>query len=168
LATVHRESNTDQPDRLKSIFEALETIASSTSQVIVLPLHPRTRKKIENTFDLDVQNRLLTHPNIKVIPPVAYLDMIALEKNCSLVITDSGGVQKEAYFFEKPCLILRSETEWVELVEQGTALLCDADPKKIVEGFNLYSNQKRMSFAPLFGQGEAANFICTSLIAHIN
>jgi UDP-GlcNAc3NAcA epimerase len=168
LATVHRDSNTDNPERLKAIFEAFVTIADRGIQHIVLPLHPRTRKMLEKNLSSDVQKRLLSHPYIQVIPPASYLDMIALEKNCSLIITDSGGVQKEAYFFEKPCLILRSETEWVELVQQGDAILCDADPEKIIDGFNLFQAKKRTSFPPIFGDGNAASFICTRLIAHIN
>jgi UDP-GlcNAc3NAcA epimerase len=168
LATIHRDSNTDSVERLKSIFEAFETIAESSKQVIVLPLHPRTKKMLENNFQSDMQNQFFSHPYIKLIPPVSFLDMIALEKNCTMIFTDSGGVQKEAYFFEKPCLILRSETEWIELVNQGNAILCDADKERIIAGFNHFKGDRPTSYPSIFGNGEAASFICNTLIAHIN
>ena len=90
--------------------------------------------------------------------------MIVLEKKSMMVITDSGGVQKEAYFFKKPCIILRPETEWVELVENGAAKICDADPEKINSAFNYYNNNKnQLNFNPIFGDGNAAKFILETL-----
>lgn len=112
LATIHRAENTDTPQRLYAIFEALAHVAQSIP--IVLPLHPRTRKLLEHQPQL-----LNTIQSLNIIPPVGYLDMVQLEKNAHLIITDSGGVQKEAYFYQVPCLTLREETEWVELVELG-------------------------------------------------
>ena len=109
LATVHRVENTDQKDRLSNIFGGLGKISAEIS--VVVPVHPRTRKML-HTFSLEHQLA-----NIKIIDPVGFLDMIALESNAKLIATDSGGVQKEAYFYRVPCVTLRGETEWVETVE---------------------------------------------------
>lgn len=108
LCTVHRAENTDDSQRLKNIFQGL----GDSGELIVLPMHPRTRTKIAE-YDVAIPD------NIRIIEPVGYLEMVWLEANCRLVCTDSGGVQKEAYFFGKPCVTLRDETEWVELVEAG-------------------------------------------------
>jgi UDP-GlcNAc3NAcA epimerase len=89
-----------------------------------------------------------------------------LEKNCLLVMTDSGGVQKEAFYFEKPCVILRPETEWIELLACGAAVLADADKEKVVTAYNTFSNNKQ-SFPKLFGDGHAAEFICSELVKHL-
>ena len=112
LATVHRAENTDDPNRLSTILEGLAT--APTSLPVVLPLHPRTRRSIADTPRAEFHAR-----RIRIIEPLGYLDMVMLEKNARLVATDSGGVQKEAYFFRVPCVTLREETEWVELVELG-------------------------------------------------
>lgn len=125
LCTVHREENTDNVYRLKQIFNALEKIACDIP--VVLPLHPRTRKALERiNFNFD-------YTSIRLIPPVGYLEMIALLKHCSMVMCDSGGLQKEAYFFEKPCVTLRDETEWKELIEKGYNILAGADTQKIID-----------------------------------
>lgn len=112
LATVHRAENTDDPERLRVIFAGLNLVAEKVP--VVLPLHPRTRIAL-------VKEKLPANMtgNIKIIEPVGYLDMIMLEKNARLIVTDSGGVQKEAFFYQVPCVTLRTETEWVELVELG-------------------------------------------------
>lgn len=123
LATVHRAENTDQPERLRAIFAGLEGLAKEGLPVI-LPLHPRTRKQL---------NALSIHPKkVKVLDPVSYLDMLALEKNARVILTDSGGVQKEAFFFRVPCVTLREETEWVETVEAGWNTLAGCDPGKMI------------------------------------
>jgi UDP-GlcNAc3NAcA epimerase len=125
LATVHRQENTDDPERLKGIFEALNEI--NKQKRVILPLHPRTRKIIEkNGLQLDFEP----------IDPVGYFDIIQLLKNATMVLTDSGGMQKEAYFFNKYCLTLRDETEWVELVENGVNELVGADKELILSKFN--------------------------------
>ena len=121
LATVHRADNTDEPERLAGILEAFRQIDKS----IILPLHPRTRKT------LDAGDRHISD-NVRVIDPVSYLDMIILEKNTRLILTDSGGVQKEAYWFGVPCVTLRDETEWVELVEAGCNRIVGANAEKIL------------------------------------
>ncbi len=162
LATIHRDHNTDNPLRLQSIFEALLEIAMEKKIQIVLPLHPRTKKKMES-LSAELIERLNANENIQIIPPVSFLEMIALEKNAQLVITDSGGVQKEAYYFHKPCVILRPETEWVEIIEAGTGILADAQRVKIKEAVNqlLYKN---FEFHAIYGDGRAAEFICQTLI----
>jgi UDP-GlcNAc3NAcA epimerase len=111
-------------------------------------------------------NRIDANSNIIITEPVSFMDMIQLEANSSLIITDSGGVQKEAYFFHKPCVILRPETEWTELVKNGTAILADADTKKIIFSFKTLFNNTELVFNPIFGDGKAADFICNKIIEH--
>jgi UDP-GlcNAc3NAcA epimerase len=155
LCTIHRAENTDDESRLRAIFEALEEVAKEKQ--IILPLHPRTKKIIENLT-------LNTH-NLTIIDPVGYLEMVWLIDNCSLIMTDSGGLQKEAYFFEKPCITLRDETEWVELVEIGANVLVGADKTKII---NAYKNHSIFHFEnsklDLYGGGKAAQRIINELI----
>ena len=103
--------------------------------------------------------------NIEIIEPVSYLAMTYLENNCSLVITDSGGVQKEAYYMSKPCIILRPETEWVEIVQTGNAIIADTDEDKIVASANKFLNSKSLNpFIALFGNGRAAEFMCQTML----
>src|SRR5574344_1919859 len=130
LCTIHRAENTDDETRLRSIFEALNEIAKEKQ--IILPLHPRTKKLLEN---LQTKNQKLLTKNLTIIDPVGYLEMVWLIDNCDFVMTDSGGLQKEAYFFEKQCITLRDETEWVELVECGANILVGADKEKILEAY---------------------------------
>ena len=164
LCTIHRDNNTDCPERLNSIFSALETIAEFSKQKIILPMHPRTKKILASSEDLF--QKINFNPNIIITEPVSFLDMIQLEAKSSLIITDSGGVQKEAYFFHKPCVILRPETEWIELVKNGTAILADADTKKIIFSFKTLFNNTELVFNPIFGNGKAASFICTKIMEH--
>ena len=104
--------------------------------------------------------------NFTLIPPVSFLEIIQLEKNAKMVITDSGGVQKEAYFFNKPCIILRSQTEWVEIVETGMAKLAESDFEKIMHIYNDFKTIQKPSFPSIFGDGNAANFICKQIISN--
>ena len=107
------------------------------------------------------------NPNMHLIEPAGFLDMISLESRCSMVITDSGGVQKEAYFFQKPCLILREQTEWVEIVENGNAMLVGADQQRLVEGYQALRAKKDYTFPPLFGDGRAAEAICRLMLENL-
>jgi UDP-GlcNAc3NAcA epimerase len=166
LVTIHRDSNTDDPKRLTAIFDALKTIASKQKINILLPLHPRTDKMMKNNLPLYLYVELLGNPFLKIVPPVSFLDMIQLEKNARMIITDSGGVQKEAYFFNKPAIILRPQTEWVELVENGTAVLVDANKPKIEKAAKHFLAKRKLEFPPLFGNGKAAEFICNKIIEH--
>ena len=154
LCTIHRAENTDNENRLKSIFEALNEIGEERE--IVLPLHPRT-KKIVQALNIDTQN-------LTIIEPVGYLEMVWLIDNCALVMTDSGGLQKEAYFFQKPCITLRDETEWVELVEHGFNILVGADREKIMETYKNHTSLFTLhSSLNLYGNGDASKIIIEEL-----
>ena len=152
LATLHRDSNTDRPERLNAIFEAFSELSKEIT--VVLPMHPRTRK-MAGDFHSD---------NIIVIEPVSFLEMIQLEKHARLILTDSGGVQKESYYFRKPCVILRPETEWVEIVETGAATLADADTNKILTASKCYLQQPPIDFPEIFGDGHAAEFMLERML----
>jgi len=155
LCTIHRAENTDEETRLRGIFEALEEIAKEKQ--VILPLHPRTRNIINN-LKLNIQNLIL-------IDPVGYLEMVWLIDNCNLVMTDSGGLQKEAYFFEKQCITLRDETEWVELVECGVNTLVGADKEKILEAFKNHPKFNiKHSKLNLYGGGKASKKIIKELL----
>ncbi len=163
LCTVHRNNNTDDCDRLEAIFNSFDQISKS-GKTIVLPIHPRTSKLLKQNLSLELYDRITSNPAIKIIPPVGFLEMTLLEKCAEMIVTDSGGVQKEAFFFEKPCIILRSETEWTELVACGAARLCDADYEKIVAAFEYFNTTEKLEFPKLFGDGESAKFICETML----
>lgn len=152
LATLHRDSNTDDPKRLESILNAFMELSKEIT--VVLPMHPRTRK-MAGDFHSD---------DIIITEPVSFLEMIQLEKHARLILTDSGGVQKESYFFQKPCVILRPETEWVEIVEAGAAALVDADHGKITEASRHYLQQPPVAFPDIFGDGHAAKFMLEKML----
>ncbi|MBR6437688.1 MAG: UDP-N-acetylglucosamine 2-epimerase (non-hydrolyzing) [Bacteroidales bacterium] len=162
LCTIHRDNNTDQPERLNAIFKALLKI--SEEKTIVLPLHPRTSKLLNTSLKDDLFDKISNNKNIKIIPPVSFFDMIVLERHAQMVVTDSGGVQKEAFFFQKPCLILRSETEWKEIVECGAAIITDADEEKIIESYNRFVDNPPHNYPNIFGDGNAATFICKEML----
>lgn len=168
LSTIHRNDNTDTPERITGIFEALQTISKENNVEIILPLHPRTAKVLTHNLPSELYASIKNNPNIKLIPPVSFLDMIELEKNSKMVITDSGGVQKEAFFFNKACIILRPETEWVELVSCGSAAIVGWDKDKIIEAYKSYSMDSSLTFPPVFGDGKAAEFICEMMLKHLN
>jgi UDP-GlcNAc3NAcA epimerase len=155
LATVHRAENTDDSTRLRNIFEALNEIATKDCPV-VLPLHPRTVKYAKK-HGLEPVNC------VKIIQPVSYLEMIALENNALKILTDSGGVQKEAYWLRVPCITLRNETEWVETVESGWNILAGADKQRIIESVRCCHRQRDISPEPIYGDGNAAKQICDIL-----
>lgn len=167
LSTIHRNNNTDEAQRLSAIFSALHTIAESYPIDIVIPLHPRTSKLLVENLTPELYSKIKTNPRMKILPPVSFLDMIQLEQNSRIVITDSGGVQKEAFFYKKPCIILRPETEWVELVKCGAATLADADEKKILSAFKYYIKKKRIKFPSVFGEANAAEFICNEIVKQL-
>lgn len=154
LATCHRAENTDVPERLSGIVDALANIAADIP--VVLPLHPRTRKLLEQSGGV---GRLAT---LKVVEPVSFLDMVRLEQSAHAIVTDSGGVQKEAYFFGVPCLTTRDETEWIETVESGWNKLVGADPDRIGAA---YAAMERPKHQPKFyGNGQAADRILELLL----
>ncbi|WP_020601247.1 non-hydrolyzing UDP-N-acetylglucosamine 2-epimerase [Spirosoma panaciterrae] len=166
LATVHRNANTDDADRLNAIFQALQTLSVTHSVDVVLPLHPRTVKQIEALLAPDLQEAIRANQRMRLIPPASFLEMTQLEQQARLIITDSGGVQKEAYFYKKPCIILRAETEWVEIVEQGAARLCDADAQQILEAYDQFDTTAPVVFKPVYGDGDAATEIINILVSN--
>jgi UDP-GlcNAc3NAcA epimerase len=159
LGTVHRDQNTDDPKRLKALFEAFQVVAQEYRMDVVLPLHPRTSKMMESVLDQEFLRELMSNPRLKIIPPASYFDILQLERFCSLVMTDSGGLQKEAYYFQKPVVILRPQTEWVEIVEVGAGIVTDADRDRILSAVQHFINTDNIHFPPLFGDGHAAEFI---------
>ena len=163
LATIHRDTNTDYPERLSAIFRSI--IRLSEECQVVLPLHPRTAKLIKTNLDENLQRQIYSCQSIKLIPPVSFLEMIALERHAQLIMTDSGGVQKEAYFFKKPGIILRPETEWVEIVETGNAILADADECRIMEAWQHFKDNPPTVFPEIFGDGHAAEFMLDKIIS---
>lgn len=167
LATIHRDNNTDNHDRLTAIFSALLHIANAFQIKIVLPLHPRTKKLLATNIAPALSAQINDSDKMLIIPPVSFLDMISLEKNAKIVMTDSGGVQKEAFFFEKPCVILRPETEWVEIVENNAGIIADADFNDIINAYESLSATK-VAFPRLFGEGQAARFILGKIVSYLS
>lgn len=157
LATVHRNFNTDDPVRIGNIFKALSYVAEQDGIPVILPLHPRTKKYLPPSFS----------ERVKLIPPASFFDILTLEKHAKLVLTDSGGVQKEAFFFGRPCIILRPETEWVEIVLHGAGLIADADVERIVSCYCQLAGTTP-SFPPLFGDGHAAEIILDRIVDYLN
>lgn len=158
LATVHRAENTNDPARLARIFQALGKVGDQ--QPVILPLHPRTRVLLGK----DLQH-LLQNGRIRLIDPVGYLDMLQLEKNANLILTDSGGVQKESYFFGVPCITLRDETEWVELVTSGwNRLWSPLEPLAAFEGLVATYRAGLPAYRPqVYGEGRSAHAIASLL-----
>ena len=168
LSTIHRNDNTDVAKNLSSIFEAFIKISNKYKLPIILPLHPRTKKMMEINLSSELREEIDLSVYIKIIPPASFLDIIALEKNCRMIITDSGGIQKEAYFFEKPCIILRPQTEWIEILETGSAVIVGAQRHKIIsESFKLLEKTD-FKYPKVFGNGNAANFICSEIIQQLS
>lgn len=164
LATIHRDNNTDDPKRLNSIFKALVEIVSQHEIDIVLPVHPRTSKMLQINLEKELFETVNSHARVKLVPPASFFEIIVLEKNCKLVMTDSGGVQKEAYYFKKPVIILRPETEWVEIVENGTGIITDANTRNILDAYTLLSDKVDLEYPPVFGDGNAGEFICKTIL----
>lgn len=152
LATIHRAENTDDPVRLQNIMAALNRIAGEMP--VVLPLHPRTKKKLA----------MKDFPAVSFIDPLGYLDMVMLEKNARVIITDSGGVQKEAYFQGVPCVTVRDETEWVELVQAGANLLAETGSEGITQAFQTMKD-KTVVAERFYGSGDSADKIVSALMA---
>ncbi len=165
LSTIHRDNNTDNPERLTAIFRALLDISNSNDIAIVLPLHPRTAKLLQTNLEPNVYAAVSDSKLIKIIPPVSFLDVIALEKSAKMVVTDSGGVQKEAFFFEKPTIILRPETEWVEIIDNNAGILVDADYDKIRAAYSELT-ARAVVFPKLFGDAHASEYIVNKILSY--
>ena len=155
LTTIHRAENTDNSKSLRSIWEALNELARKGYKIF-FPIHPRTRNALEKFDLLSQKNR-----NLLVVGPVSYFEMLALEKHAKVIITDSGGVQKEGYFWGTPCIIPRNETEWVELVDIGFNVLVGANKDNILEAVNSIMNRNSCKDVPrdLYGSGNASEKI---------
>jgi UDP-N-acetylglucosamine 2-epimerase len=150
LVTVHRAANTDDPSRLENIVKAL----SQVDEVVVFPVHPRTRgalQKLDRQFG----------ENVRLIEPVGYYDMMILEENARIIATDSGGVQREAYFMKKPCLTLRDETEWTETIQAGWNKLVGVDVERIIDEWKTFAPPAEQP--PIFGDGNAGEKIADVL-----
>jgi UDP-GlcNAc3NAcA epimerase len=152
LCTLHRAENTDDLARLKDLVDGLNTIHKKKR--VVLPIHPRTKAIIkDNNIDLQAE----------IIEPQGYLDMIKLIRDCKAVITDSGGLQKEAFFFSKPCITMRDQTEWVELVDNGFNTLVGADKDKLLRAAEAVNSREYDFSIPLYGDGKAGEKIAKSI-----
>ena len=157
LSTIHRAENTDSSIKLKSIVEQLNAVHREMQ--LVLPLHPRTKAAIEREgLELEV----------KIIEPQGYLEMLALLKNAKLVITDSGGLQKEAYFFKKYCLTVRDQTEWLELIDHGVNELVDPLDNGLIEAFKRASGEQKDFPEALYGRADAAELIISEIIKELS
>lgn len=158
LATVHRAENTDDLERLEQIFKGLTDCADR--MLVVLPLHPRTRA----VLDASGWGRALLR-RLVVLPPLGYLDMVMLEKSAQIVLTDSGGVQKEAFFHGVPCITLRDETEWTELVEIGANEIVGASRESISKAFDVCMSKSVASGTGVYGRGRASETVA-SIVVH--
>ena len=152
LATIHRAENTDNPVHLQSIVNALNEIHKKTT--VVMPIHPRTQYLMDQYH---------IKPSFKIIEPLGYIDMLALIQQANMIITDSGGLQKEAYFFRKNCITLRQETEWTELVENGYNILAGNETREIENAFDIMSQRQNNFDVELYGTGSAAAQIARHL-----
>lgn len=166
LATIHRPANTDNAANLQSIFTALLAIADKEQIDIVLPLHPRTKKMLPQQLSAELLARVERCEKMRIIEPASFFEIIRLEKNARVVMTDSGGVQKEAFFYSTPCVILRPETEWVEIVEAGAGILANADYERIIDAYHKLS-EHQVHFPPLFGDAHASEKILREIIAYL-
>ena len=162
LATIHRNTNTDDPKRLAKVFAAL----ASLDRRVILPLHPRTRDKIKK--NPIIQKTVSDSNRLTLIEPVPYLEMLNLEKHAQGVITDSGGVQKEAFMQGVPCVTLREETEWKETLKHGLNTLCEPDAFKILKAFRKMRSTKKSSPKFLYGRGDASSKILKLMLRHLN
>jgi UDP-GlcNAc3NAcA epimerase len=164
LVTIHRDTNTDDIERLETILKTLLSLAEESKLTMVMPLHPRTAISLRNNL-ADLYKDLNNSGYIRIIAPVSYLEMTLLEKSALLIITDSGGVQKESHFFKKPCIVLRKETEWVELVKNGTAKLVDANPDRIRQEFLFFlESHSALEYPGFYGDGKASEFILREIL----
>ncbi len=155
LASIHRAENTDVAANLRNIVQALNQISQQLP--VIIPVHPRTRKL------LDADSRITFSPQVVLIPPVGYLQMIYLLQHCSMVLTDSGGLQKEAYFFEKPCVTMREQTEWTELVDAGYNMVAGSNQHTILQAFTQMMERSITFRKGLYGDGGASQIIAESL-----
>ncbi|MGY6562289.1 MAG: non-hydrolyzing UDP-N-acetylglucosamine 2-epimerase [Luteibaculaceae bacterium] len=163
LLTLHRAENTDNPEVLSQLVEAILQVLEMGIK-IWFPVHPRTKAAMQENLPLTLANQFLQHKNISILEPLGFLEMMQAIHDAEFVLTDSGGVQKEAYFFQKPLLILREQTEWVELVNHGAAVLCGHDKEKICHGVEQINNFRSKKFPYFYGEGNAAHIILKEIL----
>jgi UDP-GlcNAc3NAcA epimerase len=156
LTTCHRAENTDDPKRLKSIVNALANIAENMP--VVFPIHPRTRKFLEKYQLQDVLKKVM------LVDPLPYLDMVRLEQSAKVILTDSGGVQKEAFFYGVPCVTMRDETEWIETVDTGWNTLTGADTEAIIQAFLESDTPPQRTGITPYGQGNASELCLKAIL----
>lgn len=154
LSTIHRDHNTDHPEILSRIIACMLELTASAGLDWVLPVHPRLKKNLEAQPAL--MESLQTAQHVHLIDPLGYIGMLQMERLSQLIVTDSGGVQKESYFAEKPCIILRDTTEWMEIVEDGKAFLVGSDTSQLRSAFEAAIGLKNLEWKPLYGDGKAA------------
>lgn len=155
LVTIHRPANTDQPEVLRIIIEELEKIHKEIN--VIFPVHPRTEKKLQK-FGI--------HPNFKTVSPLSYKEMVEHLSSAEMVLTDSGGVQKEAFFAKTKCITVRTETEWVELIDAGVN--CLSNPSDIYSTYNKMKNKECNFSNSLYGDGNAAEIISNKILEYIS
>ena len=155
LCTLHRAENTDDENRLLSIIKALNEIAEEVP--VRIPLHPRTKIILENL-------KLKLHSNIRIEDPLSYIDFINAINNCEIIISDSGGIQKEAYFLKKNCMVIRDETEWTELIESKNNILVGSNSDKIVRTFKARKSLNQDFSEKFYGDGKTAEKIINSIL----
>ena len=155
LCTLHRAENTDDVERLNDLCESLNTIAEELQ--IILPIHPRTKTRIAD-------EGIILNANIKISEPLSYVDFINYMKYSELVISDSGGIQKEAYFLHKNCIVLREETEWTELIESKNNILTGTSKEKIIQAFKNRKSLNQDFSKPIYGSGKTAELIIKTLL----
>lgn len=164
LVTIHRDVNTDDVSRLEKILSTLKELAGEYNIPLVMPFHPRTINSLKTNLQ-ELYMKLRNDTFMRIIPPVSYLEMTLLEKTCKMIVTDSGGVQKESHFYKRPCIVLRKETEWIELVTNGTVKLVDANPELIREEFSYFMNNgKTLEYPAFYGDGKTAEFILKEIL----
>lgn len=164
LITAHRPSNVDDFENFKAILSFFHYAIDSLGKEIIFPVHPRTRKLIDQNQEL---SRMIDREGLYCIPPVSFIEMIGLEKNADIIVTDSGGVQKEAFFMKKPCLIMLEETPWIELVESKNAKLVGSNFDLLCQGATYFLENKPQYFESIYGDGKSAHFICKKIIENI-
>ncbi len=158
LFTMHRPENTEDPQRIKSIFKGLQACDAP----IVYPVHPRMRKVLNTPQIAEILNKL---PQLRMIDPVGYLDMIQLEQHARKILTDSGGMQKEAFFLKRPCITIRDESEWVETVEAGYNVVVGADSDKIREAIRSFAPEHEAGKP--YGDGSSAEIIAGKIVEYV-
>ena len=163
LCTIHREQNASNPENLTSLLRAIKQLPDTHQCAVIWPVHPRTRKALDDLPGKELVSDILNHPQITLCDPLSYLKTQFLLHHCHIVLTDSGGLQKEAFFAGKPSVIMRSETEWTELLDNGYAMLCDTDINKMNAAIKAQWSRDMKNLPSFYGNGHAA----ASIVEHI-